>query len=37
MKTVDKKYLVWAALILVGAMGSGKILSLPGLNRLPRF
>lgn len=34
---MDKKYVLYAALILVGAMASGKILSFPVLNKLPRF
>lgn len=31
------KYLIYAALILVGAMASDKILGLPLLNKLPKF
>jgi hypothetical protein len=34
---VDKKWLVYGGLILLGAMASGKILALPVLNKLPRF
>lgn len=34
---MDKKYLLYAGLILFGAMASGKILALPLLSKLPRF
>jgi hypothetical protein len=33
---MDKKWLIYAALLLVGAMGSSKILVGP-LAKLPRF
>lgn len=34
---MDKKWLVYGGLLLLGAMASGKILSLPVLNKLPRI
>lgn len=34
---MDKKWLVYAALVIGGAMASGKILSLPLLSKLPRL
>lgn len=34
---VKKEHLLIVAAVLLGAMASGKILSLPLLNKLPRF
>lgn len=34
---MNKKYLLYAALILAGAMASDKILALPVLNKLPKL
>jgi hypothetical protein len=32
-----KKLALWAGLIVLGAMAHNKILSLPGLSKLPTF
>ena len=34
---MDKKWLLYGGLLLVGAMASNKILALPVLNKLPRL
>lgn len=34
---MNKKTLIYVALILAGAMASDKILSLPVLNKLPKL
>lgn len=34
---MDKKYLLYIGLVLLGAMASSKILALPVVNKLPRF